>query len=214
MRSWDGQITVDSAAATLTVGARTELWRMLLEPRLGADYKLYRWGMQSVALENILLRQPPRWLPANYPNYDELFTAAVEAVVASPEAPKSLSSWTWGKARPFRLEHPVLGKIPLLGRWADPGRYQAAGDGYTVKQMGHGELHAYQQTPSERMTVDFANLDASTMNIVTGQSGQILSPHYLDQWKAWAEGRSFVSPFSDGAVDRAKKHELRLEPGK
>ncbi|HXP48237.1 MAG TPA: penicillin acylase family protein [Terriglobales bacterium] len=214
MRSWEGQVTVDSAAPTLTVGARTELWRMLLEPKLGADYKLYRWGMQSVALENILLRQPPRWLPANYPNYDELLTAAVEAMVTSPEAPKSLNSWTWGKARPFRLEHPVLGEIPLLRRWAGPGRYQAAGDGYTVKQMGHGESHAYQQAPSERMTVDFANLDASTMNIVTGQSGQIFSPHYLDQWKAWAEGRSFVFPFSDGAVDRAKQQELRLEPGK
>src|SRR5208337_3380330 len=65
MRSWDGQVTVESAAPTLAVGARPALWRMLLEPKLGADYKLYRWGMQSVALENILLRQPPRWLPAN-----------------------------------------------------------------------------------------------------------------------------------------------------
>jgi len=212
MRSWDGQITTSSAAATLTVAARTELWRMLLEPKLGADYKLYHWGMQSVALENILLRQPSRWLPANYANYDELLAAAVEAVVSRPQAPKSLSSWTWGKARPFRLEHPVLGEIPLLGRWAGPGRYQAAGDGYTVKQMGHGEAHAYQQAPSERMTVDLSNLDATTMNIVTGQSGQIFSPHYLDQWQAWMEGRSFVSAFTDQAVDRAKKHELRLDP--
>jgi penicillin amidase len=214
MRSWDGQVTVDSAAATLTVLARTELWRMLLEPKLGEDSKLYHWGMQSVALENILLRQPPRWLPANYPNFDELLTAAVEAVVSSTRAPKSLNSWTWGKARPFRLEHPILGEIPLLARWAGPGRYQASGDGYTVKQMGHGESERFQQAPSERMTVDFSNLDTSTMNIVTGQSGQIFSPHYLDQWQAWAEGRSFVFPFSDGAVDRAKRHELRLEPAK
>ena len=154
MRSWDGQVTVDSAAATLTVSARTELWRMLLEPKLGADYKLYHWGMQSVALENILMRQPPRWLPANYANYDELLAAAVEAVVASPEAPQSLTSWSWGKARPFQLDHPILGKIPLLKRWSGPGRYFAGGDGYTVKQMGHGESHGFQQAPSERMTVD------------------------------------------------------------
>jgi penicillin amidase len=214
MRSWDGRVTVDSAAATVTVLARTQLWRMLLEPKLGADYKLYHWGMQSVALENILLRQPPRWLPSNYANYDELLAAAVEAVVTGPEAPKSLASWTWGKARPFRLEHPILGAVPVLRRWVGPGRYQAAGDGYTVKQMGHGESYAFQQAPSERMTVDFSNLDASTMNIVTGQSGQIFSPHYLDQWPAWMEGRSFAFPFSDGAVERAKKHELRLEQGK
>ncbi len=214
MRSWDGQVKLDSAAATLTVLARSELWRLLLEPKLGTDYKLYQWGMQSVALENILLRQPSRWLPANYPNFDELLAAAVEAAVTGPDAPKSLTSWTWGKARPFRLQHPILGEIPLLRRWAGPGTYQASGDGYTVKQMGHGESYAFQQAPSERMTVDFANLDASTMNIVTGQSGQIFSPHYLDQWNAWMEGHSFVFPFSDGAVERAKKHELRLEAGR
>jgi len=214
MRSWDGQVTVDSAAATLAVAARTELWHMLLEPKLGADYKLYQWGTQSVALENILLQQPPRWLPATYANYDELLTAAVEAVVARPEAPKTLSSWRWGKARPLQLEHPVLDKIPLLGPWTGPRRYSASGDGYTVKQMGHGESQRFQQAPSERMTVDLSNLDGSTMNIVTGQSGQVFSPHYLDQWTAWMEGRSFLFPFSDGAVNRAKQHELLLEAGK
>jgi len=213
MRSWDGQVTVDSPAATLTVQVRSELWRMLLEPKLGADHKLYHWGMQSVALENILLRQPPRWLPANYLNYDELLAAAVEHVVESPGAPNSLNSWTWGKSRRLQLEHPVLGEIPLLRRWAAPRRYQSAGDGYTVKQMGHGELHGYQQAPSERMTVDFSDLDASIMNIVTGQSGQIFSPHYLDQWQAWLKGYSFVFPFSDLAVEQARKHVLWLEPG-
>jgi len=214
MRSWAGQVTVDSAAATITVSSRTELWRMLLEPKLGAEYKIYRWGMQSVALENILMRQPPAWLPANYANYDEPLATAVEAAVAGPDTPKSLNTWTWGKARPFRLEHPVLGEVPLLRRWAGPGRYPSAGDGYTVKQMGHGESERFQQAPSERMTVDFSNLDASIMNIVTGESGQIFSQHYLDQWKAWQEGRSFVFPFSDEAVEQAKKHELRLEPVK
>ena len=214
MRSWAGQVTVDSAAATITVAARAQLWRMLLEPKLGADYKIYRWGMQSVALENILMRQPPAWLPANYANYDELLTAAVEAAVAAPDAPKSLTTWTWGAARPFRLEHPILGEIPLLRRWAGPGRYPAAGDGYTVKQMGHGESERFQQAPSERMTVDFSNFDAGTMNIVTGQSGQLFSVHYLDQWRAWKDGRSFVFPFSDGAVNQAKRHQLTLQPMK
>ena len=32
-------------------------------------------------MENILLHRPKRWLPENYPNYDELLTAAVDAAV-------------------------------------------------------------------------------------------------------------------------------------
>ena len=212
MRSWDGQVTADSAAATLAILSRNELWRLLLEPKMGSDYKLYHWGMQSVALENILLQQPSRWLPPGYANYDELLAAAVEAAVASREAPQSLSSWSWAMARPLQLDHPLLGKIPVLRRWAGPGRYLASGDGYTVKQMGHGESPSFQQAPSERMTVDFSTLDASIMNIVTGQSGQIFSPHYLDQWRAWLDGRSFIFPYSDGAVQRARQHELVLRP--
>jgi acyl-homoserine lactone acylase PvdQ len=30
---------------------------------------------------------------------------------------------------------------------------------------------------------------------VTGQSGQILSPYYKDQWEAYYEGRSFPMQF-------------------
>jgi len=66
--------------------------------------------------------------------------------------------------------------------------------------------------PSERMTVDFADLDQSTLNIVNGQSGEIFSPYFSDQWRAWYEGRSFALPFSPLAVEKSRAHELRLEP--
>jgi penicillin amidase len=65
--------------------------------------------------------------------------------------------------------------------------------------------------PSERMTVDFADLDQTTLNTVTGQGGNFLSPYYLDQWKAWYEGTTFVLPFSSAAIDRAATHRLALE---
>ena len=66
--------------------------------------------------------------------------------------------------------------------------------------------------PSERMTVDLANLDASTLNVVLGQSGALFSPHYMDQFDAWYEGRTYMLAFSEIAVAKAKTHELVLEP--
>jgi penicillin amidase len=62
------------------------------------------------------------------------------------------------------------------------------------------------------MTVDLADLDRTTLNVVTGQSGHLLSPHYLDQWTAWYEGHTYVLPFSAAAVDKARAHYLTLEP--
>ena len=44
--------------------------------------------------------------------------------------------------------------------------------------------------PSMRMTADLGDWEHSFLNITTGQSGQILSPHYRDQWNDYYWGRS------------------------
>ena len=71
-----------------------------------------------------------------------------------------------------------------------PRSVTAAGSGYTVKAVTR--LHG----PSERMTVDLSDLDHSMLNLVTGESGNFLSPNYMDQWQAWYEGSTFPLPFS------------------
>jgi penicillin amidase len=220
MRNWDGRMLASSAAPTIAVRSAQELTRLLLEPRLGAapndpaeqaatlNWKTYHWEMRTVWLQNVLLHQPKRWLPEKYPNYDELLTAAVEAVVNDPVAPEKLTSWHWGSVNAVEINHPVLGKIPLLGRWAAPGMKEQSGSGYTVKAVtrNHG--------PSERFTANLADLDQSTLNTVTGQGGNFLSPYYMDQWKAWYEGSTFMLPFTSQAVPSTAAHRLILEPEK
>jgi penicillin amidase len=218
LRGWDGRMTASSPAPVIETRSRMELMRLLLEPKLGSapkdpkqgegqlSWKSYRWGMQSVWLENVLLHQPQRWLPQNYANFDELLTSAVESAMSNPDAPKNLLSEKWGNYNPVEIQHPILGKVPLLDHWTGPGTRPQSGSGYTVKAVSrhHG--------PSERMTVDLANMDHSTLNLVTGESGVFLSPYYMDQWKAWYEGFTFPWPFSKEAVERSKKHQLRLQP--
>jgi penicillin amidase len=220
MRSWDGRMQASSAAPTIAVNAIVELRRLLLEPKLGSapadstrddgalNWETYSWEMRSVWMENILLHRPQRWLPAKYPNYDELLTAAVGAAVSGPQAPQDLAQWRWGKFNAVEIQHPILGKIPLIRLWSGPGVQEQSGSGYTVKAVtrSHG--------PSERFTANLADLDQSTLNIVTGQGGNFLSPYYMDQWKAWYEGTTFPLPFSARAVDAAKAHRLVLEPDK
>ncbi|MBZ5646620.1 MAG: penicillin acylase family protein [Acidobacteriia bacterium] len=208
LRSWDGRVTADSAAPTIETAARNQLFRLLLQPRLGAQFVEYNWWTSPVALENILDHQLPRWLPKTYPSYNDLLVAALEAALNEGNVPRKLEEWTWGKQETLTVEHPILGQMMIVRRWAGPGSVPISGDGYTVKQIAAG------LAPSERMTVDFSDLDRSTMNVVTGQSGQIFSPHFEDQWKAWYEGATFTMPFSDAAVSAAKKHELTLEPKK
>jgi penicillin G amidase len=228
MRSWDGRMLASSAAPTITENSVRQLRRLLLEPKLGAalrephsdadselykedqnkliDWKTYSWLERSVWMENILLHRPKRWLPDKYPNYDELLSAAVEAAVSDPQAPKDLASWRWGSFNAIDIEHPILGKIPLVKYWSGTGVREQSGSGYSVKAVtpNHG--------PSERFTANLADLDQSTLNTVTGQGGNLLSPYYMDQWNAWYGGSTFALPFSAKAVASAKAHRLRLEP--
>jgi penicillin G amidase len=220
MRSWDGRMLASSAAPTIAENSILELRRLLLEPKLGSapaeskpadtglNWKTYSWEMRSVWLENILLHRPKRWLPEAFPNYDELLTAAVDAAVNGPTVPKDLASWRWGAFNAIEIQHPILGKIPVIKRWSGPGVQEQSGSGFTVKAVTrhHG--------PSERFTANLADLDQSTLNTVTGQGGNFLSPYYLDQWKAWYEGTTFTLPFSAKAVEATKAHRLILEPAR
>ena len=222
MRDWNGRLTVDSAAASIETASRRELMRLLLEPKLGSGKKPetegsseeeavnwgdYRWFMNSIWLENVLLKQPKRWLLGNYQNYEMLLSAAVEAALRNPGVPSDLSQWRWAKLSAVEINHPVLIHLPLIGRWTGPGLHAQSGGGYTVKQVG------FKFGPSERLTVDLANLDQSTLNLVTGEAGSFLSPYYMDQWKAWYEGTTFLLPFSEQAVQNSKQHVLVLEAG-
>jgi penicillin amidase len=218
MRNWDGRMVATSTPAAIAVRSSRELSRLLLEPHLGPapddpkkqaetlSWKTYDWEMRSVWLQNILLHQPKRWLPEKYSNYDELLSAAVESAVDGPDAPKDLTSWHWGSVNAIEIDHPVLGKIPLIRRWSAPGVNEQSGSGYTVKAVTrhHG--------PSERFTANLADLDQSTLNTVTGQGGNFLSPYYRDQWKAWYEGSTFTLPFTSQAVQSTAGHRLVLEP--
>jgi penicillin amidase len=228
LRDWDGRMSADSAAPPIETKARGELARLLLEPKLGAashepnrgvlSWKSYQWGMSSVWLENVLTKQPARWLPPGYSDYGSLLTAAVEnvvkhtrSVVDDPSrdnslAPSDLSQWKWGKNYPVEIDHLVLSQLPVIGRFTGPGLHPLSGSTYTVKAVGRGF------GPSERLTWNFANFDESTLNVVTGESGIFLSPHYMDQWAAWYGGSTFAFPFSQAAVEQHRAHEMTLEP--
>jgi penicillin amidase len=179
---------------------------MLLKPKLGNSWQLYSWGEKMFAEEEFVAHAPARWLPSGYPNWDEFLTAIVRQGLDDEHAPYDVSQWQYGDIRKIELEHPLYGNLPCFKRWTGTGPQPKYGDTTTVDQMGA------TLGPSQRLTVDWSNLDHSTENIVYGQSGNPLSPWYSDQWPYWYGLKTFTLPFSDQAVVAASRHTLRLTP--
>ena len=206
MRSWDGKVTGDSAAASIIDQARTAFWPLILKPKLGADWKRYHWAAQNSAEEEILMHGKTGWLPSGYKDWNALLTEAVREGLQSGHAPTDLANWKYGGWHVVDVEHPLAKFLPVIGRLAGTGTLPQSGDTTTVKQTSR------TIGPSQRFTMDWNDIDGSTENIVLGESGNPLSPWYRDQWNAWYEGTTFPLPFTDDAVRRGTTHVIALMP--
>ncbi|HKN20881.1 MAG TPA: penicillin acylase family protein [Terracidiphilus sp.] len=206
MRSWDGRLTTDSAAASIVTQTRTALWPMILEPKLGKLVSDYHWNESDFALEEIVMHAKPQWLPMVYKNWDALLTAAVRKGMRSGKAPADVNQWTYGSWHVVDVEHPLAALLPIVGRVAGTRPQPQSGDDTTVKQVGR------TLGPSQRFTMDWSNIDGSTENIVMGESGNPLSPYFRDQWNDWYGGTTFALPFTPAAVASQTRHTLRLLP--
>ena len=205
LRTWDGVMHTTEAAPAIVTAARDALWPLLLEPRLGAGWKLYEWPESSFAEEQLITTNPAAWLPATYQSWDDLLAAAVARGLAAAHAPANLKQWQYGAQHTVELAHPLYSMLPFLG-WTGVPPAPQSGDTTTVKQVGHSF------GPSQRFTMDWSDPDQSTENIVLGQSGDPVSPWYRDQWSAWYRGTTFPLAFTEPAVHAAAEHTLRLIP--
>ena len=206
LRSWDGVMSADSAPAAIVFAARGAFWPLVLKPKLGDEWQVYQWPESQFVMEELVMHSPPQWLAPGYANWDEMLTAMVKNGLDAEHAPADLSKWRFGSIHTIDLEHPVFGLLPWFKRWTGTGRLPQSGDTSTVKQVGE------TFGPSQRLTVDWSDVDGSTENIVLGQSGDPLSAYYRDQWPYWYGGTTFALPFSEQAVAAAARHTLRLTP--
>jgi penicillin amidase len=210
MRSWDGRLTVDSAAASLVTQARAALWPLILKPKLGDDAGDYRWAESNFAEEEIIMHSNADWLPPGYKNWDAVLADAVRKGMEKNNdhdaAPGDLSRWAYGSWHVIDIEHPLAFLLPVAGGIAGTGAQPLSGGTLTVKQVGRAF------GPSQRFTMDWSNVDGSAEDIVLGESGNPYSPYFRDQWNDYYGGTTFAFPFTPGAVASQTRHTMRLMP--
>jgi penicillin G amidase len=205
---WDGEARENSAATLILETARPILLQRLLRPKLGDAFSEYHWSLDLTFVDNVLRNNWARWLPPGDRDFnDTVMKSLEEAVGRIPQITVSPDpkDWKWGRTIPLLFRHP-LDPLPF-GRWLfDVGPFPQWGMATTVKAT------TPSSGPSMRMVVDFADLDRSVNNITLGESGEVTSRYYRDQFDAWYHGRSFPMLFSDQAVQQGTVHKLELIP--
>jgi len=208
LKDWNGIADAGSPQVSFLHAARRAAIDLLLEPFLGKDTNVYQWR-STAFLQRILTDRPAKWLPAAYKNYDELLAAAADnAVTSLSEQSKSdrVEDWAWKRFNSLDMFHP-LGREGLLKRFLSITDKPQSGTLYSVRAptKHHG--------PAMRFVANPGNWDESILLVPAGQSGQLGSSHYSDQFSYWYEGQPIFAPFSDAAEANARKHTLTLKPG-
>ena len=91
----------------------------------------------------------------------------------------------------LELKNPVISQLPVIGNWFDIGPVPMSGSSTTVKQTTR------RLGPSMRFVADLSDWNNSLNNLTLGESGQVLSRHYKDQWTAWWVGKSYPMQWSN-----------------
>jgi penicillin amidase len=187
LRNWNGQMEKTSAAPMVATLLDNELRQAAAKAAAPGVESEYAARLAPVVIEKLLRERAAGW----FKDYDEFLTDSLASAVSAGEKIQgsNVAAWDYGQSIALRLTHPVAGRLPLIGRYFNIGPVPMSGSPSSIKQT------TQRLGPSLRMVIDLANLDQSQANLVTGESGHVLSRHYKDQWGAYYGGTSFPMQF-------------------
>lgn len=193
LRGWNGQMERDLAAPIITDLTFHHLQTAIAENASPGNGALAEQAITSSLIERLFTQRPAGW----FADYDTtLLRAFLDAMEEGyRKYGHNLKHWKWGSYLNITVENPVVHRIPWIGKVFDLARTPMSGSSTSVKQT------TQKVAPSMRMDAAVGDWDQSVLNIPFGQSGQVLSSHYRDEWEAYYSGRSFPMQFANVKAD-------------
>lgn len=192
---WDGVMDRHRPEPLLFWAWYREVARLLLEDDVGALFGEFR-AARPLLVNDILTRRRHRCDDGRTGPREtcpEIVARALAAAVAylAERYGSDPAAWRWGEAHAAHAKHTPFSRHPVLSRLFDI-TLESDGDGFTVNAAAHrvaGERAPFRQFHGAgyRAIYDLSDLDRSLYMQGTGQSGNVLSPHYRDFAEAWRD---------------------------
>lgn len=187
LRGWNGQMEKQTAAPLLVTLTYQHLRNLAVKAAWSGPGDPYQFTMAPSAIENIVDSNSHLFFHDTNQTLLDALSAAIEEGRRTQGS--NLARWDYGRYNLLTIKHPVGNQLPVVGGYFNIGPVEMSGSSTTIKQT------STTLGPSMRFVADLANWDGSWNNIDIGQSGQILSRHYHDQWAAYYVGKSFPMQF-------------------
>ncbi|WP_431859642.1 penicillin acylase family protein [Azospirillum sp.] len=221
LKAWDGRMDRDRPEPLIFEAWFRALNRALLGDELGPLYGEYFWQQTRTVM--LALTDRPAWCDDvrtgdRTETCAEVLTASLNAALdelARKHGPV-LATWRWGAEHVAPLPHPLLSRLPLVGRWFTLA-VETDGDSFTVNRgttrfSDPAAPYAHVHGAGFRAVYDLSDLGNSRYVIATGQSGNPLSAHWGDFVERWRQGESVRLTGDREALRKAGAQVLSLKP--
>jgi penicillin amidase len=201
LREWNGAFDDYSSAPILFNKLLFLINKNLMSDELGEDmFNLYN-GTHLMKRSN-----QPLFANTNSLWWDDVNTTEIESpndIVKksmiegmsqlSAQLGMDISKWKWSSVHTLEHNH-NLGTVSALRPYFNVGPFETTGGTDVINnlQFKLEEDGTYEVLagPSCRRIVDFSNVNGNSWSILpTGQSGNIMSPHYKDQAEMYIQGK-------------------------
>ena len=200
LRGWNGQMEKSMAAPLVLTLVYQRLKVAVANSASPGKGDVYDYQIAPAVIQKIVENGGQGW----FKDMDETLVRCLSEAYEDGRKFQggNVKHWEYGAYNELTIKHPVGGEIPVVGRYFNIGPVPMSGSSTTVKQTTR------RLGPSMRFIADLSGWDGSLNNLTIGESGQILSGHYKDQWEAYYVGKSF--PMQFGRVDG--KASLTVDP--
>jgi penicillin amidase len=226
LRAWDGEVTVDSVAASVFELFLAGMIRRTAEHKAPRSAEWVMGKGTNIVLPhcllalrrvshmvNLLREQPPGFLPRAWPEEMESALAGAIGTLRKKHGKKT-ADWAWGRIRPLVLKH-FAGDVPGMAAIFNRGPYPFGGDSATIPQASTSWLDPTGNPigiASMRLVLDVGDWESFRVSTAGGQSGNPLSPHYDDLIEPWRRGEGVPIAWSPEAIRRRARATLVLRP--
>ncbi len=211
MKIWDGKSDTSSYYAALMTLFLDELKKEIFEDELSGLYH----QVPAKFIENLERIKSDGW-------FDNIETSEIETTfaieqLAMKRALKIAGDKRWGDLQTLQMKHP-LSIIPIVGSALDLATKPIAYGGRpgtmnsSFSRKTSDSSYATLAGASMRFLVDFSDLDATTIVLPAGNSGNPMSEHFLDFYEMWQTNDRWNVPISSNKIRDGAKSKLLLRP--